>query len=79
LDLSSLALGQFVEIVLRDKNFKACVQSIPSKDKLLIKTVIGGRGQGEIPEDREFEKFENGEEVLVFSRCPSVVLSWGGE
>jgi hypothetical protein len=66
-----------METVLRDKFFRASIQSIPSKEKLLIKRVIGGRGKGEIPEDGVFEMSEIGEEVIIFSPCPSLVLLWG--
>jgi hypothetical protein len=43
-DLSCLATGEVKETILSDKFFRASVQSLPSKDRLLIKTVIGGRG-----------------------------------
>jgi hypothetical protein len=59
-------------------SFSGSVQSLPSKDRLLIETVIGGRGQGVILEVLGANRSGVDVEALVISKCPSVTLSWVG-
>jgi hypothetical protein len=66
---------QVWEALFKVKFFRASNQLVPSKDRLFIKTVMGGEGGREIPEVRVFEKSESGEDVLVFSSSASAFLS----